>query len=445
MKKITLLGAGRSSYSLIQYLIKLVAEKKWQLTIGDTSLEAIHQKVGSQQGVRAIVFDVHNKEQRETEIKLADVVISLLPPPFHFPIAQACVQHGKHLLTASYVSEDIQSLEEQAKAKGVLILKEMGLDPGIDHMSALMEIDRIRREGGQLLSFKSYTGGLVSPESDNNPWHYKVTWNPRNVVLAGQGTVKYLEDGAYKFIPYHKLFKRVETIEVAGYGKFEGYANRDSLKYISTYQLDAIPSFIRGTLRRPGYCQSWDLLVQLGLTEDTYEIEHLEDMSWREFTEAYLPKGKGTLEERVAAYLNVNPGGDEIKNLEWLGLFSEEKIAVVKATPAQVVQKLIETRWRLGEADKDMIVMQHQMIYELNGRRKQLVSSLVVKGDTAMDTAMAKTVGLPLGIAARLILEGKINLAGVHIPVVKPIYEPVIQELAVYGIRFINELSELDL
>lgn len=439
MKKILLLGAGRSSYSLIQYLIKLVQQNQWQLTVGDNSIDAVNAKLKAASNTSAIAFDVDDIHQREQVIKDSDLVISLLPPPFHYKIAVTCLQFSKHLLTASYVSEEINNLDKQAKDKGVLILMETGLDPGIDHMSAKLEIDRIKEEGGKLVAFKSYTGGLVAPESDNNPWNYKVTWNPRNVVLAGQGTVKYLEKGAYKFIPYHHLFTRTETVYVDGYGSFEGYANRDSLKYISIYGLEGTPSFIRGTLRKPGFCSAWNVLVQLGLTEDSYEIDNLSSLSYSQFTESFLPEGEGSLRKRIADYLNIAPEAEVLDKVEWLGLLEDKKIGLSKGTPANILQKLIEEKWQLGKEDKDMIVMQHQYEYELQGKRKKLVSSLVVKGENSSDTAMAKTVGLPLGIAAKLILQNKIALTGVHIPIRKEIYAPILKELAELGIKFINE------
>jgi saccharopine dehydrogenase-like NADP-dependent oxidoreductase len=443
MKKILILGAGRSSASLIDYLLKESTKEGWQVSVADTSVEIAQEKIKGDKNGKAVQLDINNTIQRESVIKEADLVISLLPPSFHLAVAETCLAFSRNLLTASYVSPEIEALNTEAEKKGILILMEAGLDPGIDHMSAMKEIHAIKATGGKLTSFKSYTGGLVAPESDNNPWHYKVTWNPRNVVLAGQGTVKYREGGRYKFIPYHQLFKRLEKISLENFGEFEGYANRDSLKYIKTYGLENIPTFIRGTLRKPGYSSAWNCLVQLGMTDDSFEIDNSESMTYKEFTASFLDDSNiNTVQRIFCKYLNIHESSDDMLKVKWLGIFSNEKIGIARATPAQVIQKLITEKWKLRPEDKDMIVMQHLLEYELNGTNVKLSSSLVVKGEDQIHTAMAKTVGLPLGIAAKLILQGKINLKGIHIPVAKEIYEPVLSELAGMGVEFVNKISQ---
>ncbi|MEM6380651.1 MAG: saccharopine dehydrogenase C-terminal domain-containing protein, partial [Bacteroidota bacterium] len=274
MKHILIIGAGRSATSLIHYLKKVCQEEGWGLTVGDLSIELALNKLGDHPGFRAITFDVHNPEQLSQEIVAADLVISMLPARFHGVVARACLTHKKHLLTASYLPEEIRVLDEQAKAAGVLMLMECGLDPGIDHMSAMRVMDKIKEKGGELEAFETFTGGLLAPESCmDNPWQYKFTWNPRNVVLAGTGLVKFIQEGRYKYIPYHRLFRRIEIIHIPGHGYFEGYANRDSLKYLDVYQLHGIRTLYRGTLRRPGFCRAWDIFVQLGATDDSYELE----------------------------------------------------------------------------------------------------------------------------------------------------------------------------
>ncbi len=442
MRKILLIGAGRSSYSLIQYLLSHAAQEGWELTVGDMNLGLAQEKVSNHPQGKAIQFDINHSESADKEITAADVVISLLPPFLHCKVAQSCLKFNKHLLTASYVSPEIKAMDSEAKSKGLLFLNEIGLDPGIDHLSAMQIINKLKAEESKITAFRSYTGGLVAPEHDNNPWHYKFTWNPRNVVLAGQGTAKYIINGRYKYVPYHRLFTHLEEISIKGYGQFEGYPNRDSLTYREVYGITHIPTLIRGTLRKKGFCQSWNVFVQLGMTDDSYIMENSENMTYREFTNAFLQYSKTYLvEEKLAMLLGISPTDELIKKIEWLGLLGHERIGLPKATPAQILQHLLEKKWKLEAEDKDMIVMQHIFEYEtLQGEKRKLLSSLVVKGENQQETAMAKTVGLPLGIAAKLLLQGKLTgLSGVLIPVQKEIYIPVLKELALFGIQFFEE------
>jgi saccharopine dehydrogenase (NADP+, L-glutamate forming) len=296
------------------------------------------------------------------------------------------------------------------------------------------------------MAFRSYTGGLIAPESDNNPWHYKFTWNPRNVVLAGQGTARYIINGQYKYIPYHRLFSHTEPVVIDGYGNFEGYPNRDSLSYRPLYGLQHIPTIIRGTLRREGFCRQWNTFVQLGMTDDSYVIENSATMSYREFTNLFLQYSRTYLvEEKVAHVMGVSPENELIANLKWLGLFGHERIGLEAATPAQILQKILEEKWALAEDDKDMIVMQHLIDYvDESESKKRLLSSLVVKGRSQHETAMAITVGLPLAIAARLYLEGTLNASGVKIPVEQAVYEPILNELAQTDIVFSEKIELID-
>ncbi len=447
MKKILLIGAGRSSYSLIQYLLSYAAQEGWELTVGDVNLGLAEEKVKNHSQGKAIQFDINHAEAAEREIAEAEVVISLLPPFLHSKVAQSCLKFNKHLLTASYVSPEIKALDNEAKSKGLLFLNEIGLDPGIDHLSAMQIIDRLKAEEAKITAFRSYTGGLVAPEHDNNPWHYKFTWNPRNVVLAGQGTAKYIINGQYKYVPYHRLFTHLEEISIKDYGQFEGYPNRDSLTYREVYGIAHIPTLIRGTLRKKGFCQSWNVFVQLGMTDDSYVMENSENMTYREFTNSFLQYSKTYLvEEKLAMLLGISPTDELIKKVEWLGLLGHERIGLPKATPAQILQHLLEKKWKLEAEDKDMIVMQHIFEYEtLQGEKRKLLSSLAVKGENQQETAMAKTVGLPLGIATKLLLQGKLTgLSGVLIPVQKEIYIPVLEELAMLGIQFFEEEKQSD-
>ena len=441
MKKILVIGSGRSAVTLIKYLLDNAEGNNWQVTVADFSEELAKVAVANHSSGKAIFFDVTDDKQRQTEIENTDIVISMLPASMHIVVAEDCVRLCKNLVTASYVSKEIFALDEKAKNAGIILLNEIGLDPGIDHMSAMQVIDSIKENGGELTSFKSFCGGLVHPDYDTNPWHYKFTWNPRNVVLAGQGTAQYIKHGRYKYIPYHKLFERTEQMNILDAGEFEGYANRDSLNYRKAYGLEKIPTLFRGTLRRKGFCKSWNMFVQLGMTDDTYKVENVENMTYREFINLFFPfNNKMSVEKKFCDYLNISIDSDEFKKAQWLGVFSDTNIGMKDATPAQIFQKICEEKWTLGAEDKDLIVMQHQFEYVQNGEQKKLNSSLLVFGDDPRYTAMAKTVGLPVAIATKLILSGEINSVGVKIPTTKDIYIPVLKELSENGINFVEEL-----
>lgn len=440
MHNILLVGAGRSSSSLISYLLTICRDKKWHLVVGDVSQEAAFAKTKGDPFSKAITFDVNNSDQCELEVKKCNLVISLLPPHLHHLIAVECIKQKKHFITASYLTPEIQALHEEAINSGVLMLNECGLDPGIDHMSAMEVINRLKADGCELSAFRSYTGGLVAPESNDNPWGYKFSWNPRNVIVAGQGTARYIRDGEYKYLPYNRLFTDIESIHVDGVGSFDGYANRDSLAYRHHYNIENIPTLLRGTLRQSGYCRAWDVFVKLGLTDDSFKVEHSEKLTYAQLIKAFLPGNAKSdkLIESVARLCGLPVDGEAMSKVIWTGIFEEEIIGLSDASPAMILQHLLEQKWKLQPHDKDMIVMQHQFEFLKNGKKQKLISSLVVKGDDQIYTAMAKTVGLPLGIAAKLILEGKIKLTGVHIPVVKEIYEPILKELVEFNIIFVE-------
>lgn len=438
MQRILVVGAGRSASTLIQYLLDFSEENDWLITVADFDLELAKKKVNNHANAKAISFDVFDEEQRNDSIRNADIVVSMLPASMHILLAEDCVFQGKNMVTASYVSEEIAALNDKAVEKGVLLLNEIGLDPGIDHMSAKKVIDEIHADGGEIHTFKSFCGGLVAPKYDTNPWNYKFTWNPRNVVLAGQGTAQFIRNGQYKYIPYQSLYSRTETMDVLEAGAFEGYANRDSLGYREAYDLADIPTIFRGTLRRPGYCEAWNVFVQLGMTDDTYRVSGLSNMTWRNFINSFLVFDEvKTVEEKLQSNLSLSD--EVIDKLKWLGIFEKIPIGLDDATPAQVLQKLLESKWSLEEEDKDMIVMQHQFHYQLKGEEKCLHSSLVLEGKDQIHTAMSMTVGLPVAIATKLILQGKIQLSGVQIPVMKEVYESVLEELKSFGIDFVEQ------
>lgn len=444
MTRILLLGAGRSASSLLHYLLRHAPAEGWQLTVADMQPAHLAPVLAAHTAyARAVPFDLQQETGLENLVREADIVISMLPALLHGPVARACVQHARHLVTASYVSEEIRSLHEQAQAAGITILMECGLDPGLDHMSAMRLLTDIRGRGGLITAFKSYCGGLLAPAAEgSNPWKYKFTWNPRNVVLAGQSTAKYLENGRLRFIPYQQLFARTEKLWVPGVGELEGYANRDSLRYQGPYHLHRVPTMLRGTLRRPGYCAAWHALVRLGLTDDAVHLGNPATLTWAELVEAYLPATTAALSlpERVAAYLGLAPEGPEMQRLEWLELFSGRPVGLPDATPAQLLEHLLTEKWALQPADHDLIVMQHQIEFTLDETPHVATSSLVVLGEDTVQTAMAKTVGLPVAMAVRRLAQGKLAQCGIVIPTSPDLYEPILEELAQdYGIRFEEE------
>ena len=442
MNKILVLGAGRSSSSLISYLLAQAKTNHWQIVVGDVSEHAAQDRVANAGNGKAIRFDIADGESSKAAIASADVVVSLIPAHLHPLVAKICLAEKKHLLTASYVSDEMKSFHNEAHSKGLLFLNESGLDPGIDHMSAMQVIDKIKANGGQLTSFESFTGGLIAPETEpENPWRYKFTWNPRNVVMAGQGTAKFLQNGAYKFIPYQQLFQRITPVTVPGCGEYEGYANRDSLKYLETYGLHGIRTMLRGTLRNKGYCPAWNILVQLGCCDDTFQLEGVEKMNHQDFINAFLDfHSSHSVEEKLCSAFNLHPQGEEMKRFRWSGLFSEEKIGLSTGTPAQVMEHILNKKWKLKAGDRDFIVMWHRFRFELDGKVKEIQAHLTATGDSEINTAMAKTVGLPLAISTRLLMQGKIKSRGVVIPVMKEMYDPVLRELGELGIR----LSEVE-
>lgn len=436
MKTILILGAGRSSSALITYLLQQAAINSWNVVIGDVSEAAALQRLGGSARGRGVSFDINNEEESKSIIQSADVVVSLLPAHLHILVAKHCLALSKSLLTASYVSNEMQELDEEARSKNILLLNECGLDPGIDHMSAMQVIDKIKAKGGTMLSFDSFTGGLISPDTDpENPWRYKFTWNPRNVVMAGQGTARFLQQGQFKFIPYQQLFKRVTPVTVPGYGEYEGYANRDSLKYLTTYGLVGIQSMLRGTLRNKGYCSAWDVLVQLGCCDDSFMMEGLERMTHRDFINSFLNYDSQLMvEEKLCIGFKLLPNGTEMQRLRWSGFFDRELIGINEGTPAQVLEHILNKKWKLKPGDKDLVVMWHRFVFSIEGKKKEIQASLVSTGEDSSYTAMAKTVGLPLGIATKLLLQGKVSSRGVVIPVIKELYDPILKELGETGI-----------
>ncbi|MAN59822.1 MAG: saccharopine dehydrogenase [Flavobacteriaceae bacterium] len=445
MRNILIIGAGRSSTSLIQYLLNKSEAEELFVTIGDLSISNAQKYTDGHPNARAIMLDIFNEADRREAVQAADLVISMLPARYHIEVAKDCLEFGKHMVTASYVSDEMQALNKKVTSKGLVFMNEIGLDPGIDHMSAMQIIDRIRDNGGKMLLFESFTGGLVAPESDDNLWHYKFTWNPRNVVVAGQGgAAEFIQEGTYKYIPYHRLFRRTEFLEIEGHGRFEGYANRNSLKYRGIYGLEDVLTLYRGTIRRVGFSKAWNMFVQLGMTDDGYTIPNSEELSYREFVNLFLPYSPtDSVELKLRHNLKIDQDDLMWGKLEELDIFNpDKKIGLKDATPAQALQKILEDKWTLQPDDKDMIVMYHKFGYELNGIKKQIDSNMVLVGENQSHTAMAKTVGLPVAMAALKILNGEITSPGVQLPISKEVYEPILAELKEHGIQFKEHFTE---
>lgn len=439
MRKILVIGSGKSTSYLIKYLLEKSESENLHITIGDINIENAKKLIGNHKNATAITLDVFNEDSRIKAIKNADIVVSMLPARFHIEVAKDCIFHGKNMVTASYVSPEMQALNKEAIEKGIILMNEIGVDPGIDHMSAMQVLDKIRDKGGKIILFESFTGGLVAPENDNNLWNYKFTWNPRNVVVAGQGSAaKFLQEGKYKYIPYNRLFRRTEFLDIDGYGRFEAYANRDSLKYQSVYGLENIKTLYRGTMRRVGFSRAWNIFVTLGMTDDSYTIDDSENMSYRDFTNSFLSYSPtDSVELKLRHALKIDQDDIVWDKLVELDIFNAKKqVALEKATPAQILQKILMDNWTLAQDDKDMIVMYHKFGYELNGQKHQIDATMVTLGENQTYTAMAKTVGLPVAMATMAILNGKIKTPGVQIPITKEVYQPILNELKDFGITF---------
>lgn len=441
MKSILILGAGLSSSSLIRYLLEQSDRFNWQVRVVDRNPELLRAKLmGHPNGV-ALHFNALDPNERQEEIERADLVISMLPARFHIDIAKDCIRYRTNLITPSYISPEMRALDAEAKAAGILIMNEIGVDPGIDHMSAMRIIHAVQEKGGVVESFKSYCGGLIAPESDNNPWNYKFTWNPRNVVLAGQGGAAcFIRHGEYKYIPYNRIFSRLDKLTVPGYGDFMGYANRDSLSYRSIYGLENIPTMFRGTLRRPGYCEAWNVFIELGMTDDSYSMVNTDGMTPRSFLNAFLPYDPLlSVEEKFRLFLRE----DRIHlydKFEWLGLFERHPILQTEgATPAQLLQEILVAKWTLHDGDKDMLVMIHEFEYTLHNSRYKITSSMVNIGEDPTYTSMSNTVGLPAAICAKMMLNGEIKEKGVTLPIQPSVYNPILDELKTYAIDFKEE------
>lgn len=454
MKHVLVLGAGQSSPFLIKDLLERAAANDWSITVADIDEAQAARRVAGHARGRAVALNVQNEGQRDALIKAADLACYLLPPPLQPPIAEACVRHGTHLVSASYRPEALRQLDTSARAADVLLLSEMGLDPGIDLMSAADLIAQIRARGGKVTRFISYGSGIPAPDVPPNALRYCITWNPRNVALAGEAGAQYLREGAIKIVPWAQVFAQTWPVEVDGVGPLEAYANRDALGYLKYFGLDHCQTMIRATLRYPGFCETWQQIVRLGLPNEHLHVPDLARRSYAELVEMFLPDdGRAasgdSLAQRVARYLGVNPTGSVLQKLRALGLFDTQPCGAPGDTPAQALIHLLKTRLPLPSDARDMVILLHEMDVAYDGatahsgRRERIVSTLVHLGQPGGITAMAQTVGAPMAVAARLILGGKLTVRGSHIPTDEQIYRPVLAELQQLGLAFEERTTPL--
>lgn len=442
-KSIVVFGAGRSSHALFSYLQKWFEGENQRFTIADTDAQNLKKQAQGRGQCDPVLIDSKDPEAFIKLTRQHKLAISLLPPHLHMAVAQACLASDCHLLTASYESEEMRSLAEAIKSKGLIFMNECGLDPGIDHMSAMAIIHELKAKGATIRKFYSYCGGLVADECDTNPFKYKISWNPRNVVTAGKGTSKFLQNGREVLLPYHRLFGEVEKLSISGWGEFEGYANRNSVPYKDLYGLENVQNLKRGTLRKTGFCSKWDTFVQLGCTDTESELSFSPESTYVDYIRSFLPDYDGSPASfENSRWLQQTTYSD----WEFMGLTARNpaKLKRLKGSPADFLQDLIVEKWVLEPDDKDLVVMLHIFEYSLKGIDYQLISSMGIKGKSQDQTAMALTVGLPLGMIAKRILLGKFGLNGLLLPLDAQIYQPVLQELATFGVQFQETVSPIN-
>lgn len=438
MNSILILGAGRCSGAMIDYVLKEAEKHGWNVTVADTDMDLAIQKVNNRPNGRGTWLDVTKVNDRRDLIARTDLVVSLLPAHLHLEVAHDCIKLNKQFITSSHVSHELYRLGDEARDRELIYTGQKGLDPGIGHMVTRQYVDNLRAKGATITAFRSYIGGLVAPEDlEKNPWKYKFTWNPRNSVLMGQGTSQYLEDKRLKYIPYSNLFESYRKVAIASIGEFEMYPNRDSLLHIEAYGLQDIPSVMRGTLRYPGFCDGWNALVKLGLTDGSYPILNAKEMSFHEWIDAYVSSEPGSsLKDRTAHKLGKYASARVMRQLEWLGLFRKKKINIRTATPALLLERVLLDKWQLAPKDKDLVINQLEFEYELDGEQKQLISTLALKGEDAENTAISKFIGLPMAIFIKKYMLGEITDTGINVSMQPAVYNPVLEELKDFGIVY---------
>jgi len=442
MQTILVAGAGKSSTYLIEYLLDNASRNKWNIIVADGDAASIAKKINKHPFGEAAVIDITKKTEREALVKRADLVLSLMPPHLHILLAKDCLKHKKNLITSSYISDEMKAMDAEVKEAGLMFMCEMGLDPGIDHMTASKIINSVHKVAGRITAFRSYCGGLIAPENDDNPWHYKFSWNPRNIITAGTGGAKYLLNGKHVEVPYEKIFEQNKKIKIPGLNALAYYANRDSLKYLDIYDVPGIRTFLRATLRYPAFSRGWDALIKLGLTtaDDAIDTTGMTYAAWLKQKTACKPKTN--LLKHVADMLGMEEGDKTMGMLDWLGIFGNNKLPEGTLSSADILLDLLQDKWRMADDDKDMVVMHHEIEYEHKGKMITLKSSMVLKGEGGDHTAMAKTVGTPMGILAALVLGKKlVPPTGVLLPTMPSVYKPVLRELEYNGITFTDEVE----
>jgi len=448
MKKILILGAGKSTPYLINYMLNNARKHDWFIAVADRDVALARSRVHDHPSGTAFALDATDVNLLSTEIDQADLVINLLAPQFQHQVAWHCIEHGAHMISVSYQDQRILDLERDAHRKQLIILTEMGLDPGIDHMSAFALIQNVRDRGGLVKKFESYGGGLPAPDSLNNPLKYIISWNPRNVVMAGENGAQYIRNGKIKIVPYHNLFQHSWPIEIEGLGKMEAYPNRDSLIYQGVMGFKNAKTVIRGTIRYPGWSETWQQIVKLGLPNEKLPIPGLPRMTYAQLVEMFLPANVSgsTLEQQVANFLNISPTGKIMENLTWLGLFSDKKIGGSAENAAEAMTQLIDMQLAFDEDSRDMVVLYHSLEAKYpgeNNRKEHISTTMLHYGDSEGFTAMAKSVGLPAAIAAKLILNGEVPITGCLMPTHPLIYQPILKELEEHGFLFTEKKTEL--
>ncbi len=448
MRQITILGAGQSAGYLIDQLLKESQEQDWFVTVCDRHVDAAERAIGGHERGQAVAFDVNDATARSAMVGRSDVVVNLLTRPYQHLVALECLQAAKHMITASFEEPRVREMDADAIRRNILILNEMGLDPGIDHMIAMSAIERVREEGGIITAFRSYGSGLPAPEVETNPLRYAITWNPRNVIMAGEDGAIYKESGSIKVLPFHQIFQRTWSVDIDGLGSFEAYPNRDSLEYVQTLGLKKAHTIIHGTLRYPGWAETWQQIVFLGLNNEVLRIPGLGSMTYRQFTEMFLPPATsgGTIEQQVANHLGISPTGRIMQNLKWLGLFSRDRIVGEPETAAAVMLDLIRTKLRLPDKGRDFVILYHDLEVEYpkqKGRKVRIIEKMVEYGDPKGFTAIARTVGMPLAASVKLLLNGRLAVTGCRIPTHPAIYKPVLEELFRQGLVIGETITDI--
>ena len=431
MKRILCLGAGLVARPYVQYLCK----HDYHVTVASRTKSKAERLINGCENADTVTFNIQTDNDLLKELTAqADLICSLLPYIFHVKAAKEAIKYKKPFCTTSYISDEMKALDENARNAGILLLNECGVDPGIDHMSAMKIIDSIHNNNGKAVSFTSFTGGLPAPDANDNPFGYKLSWSPRGVLLAGRNPAHFLKNGREVNIPGAELFDHYEIIEVPDDGKFEGYPNRDSMSYIDIYNIPETKTMLRGTYRNLGWCSTLKKIADLGLLD--IEERSFSNMTYADFMREQIKSEELYLLDAVANACGIESNDPIISRFEWLGLFSDNPIPSNITTNLDALCHLFEEKLQYSPGQRDMIVMHHEFIAQYSDRKEKITSTLIDYGIPNGDSSMSRTVALPVAIASRMILEGKITLTGVHRPILPEIYKPILKELEDNNIQF---------